>query len=130
MRQGPAFLALTSTLSLLPSLFGGCRPGFCVCGHCRVEHPADVHILQLKFSQVTGSQQVRRCVLAPLCIVSEVQRFCRLVLGPAALELPRTGNTLEMRTVVSWWSKQRLGKNFQTQSILEKRGFIDNEGLR
>ena len=62
-------------------------------------------------------------------MVSVVQRFCRAALGPAALELLRTGNTLEMRTTVLWQSKQRLEKNFQTQSILEKREFIENEGL-
>ena len=52
-----------------------------------------------------------------------------MALGPAALELLKTGNTLEMRTTVLWQSKQRLEKNFQTQSILEKREFIENEGL-
>ena len=75
-----------------------------------------------------GSQQVGWYVPAPHCMVSVVQRFCRVALGPGALEL-RTGNTLEMRTTVLWQSKQRLEKNFQTQSILEKREFIENKGL-
>lgn len=45
------------------------------------------------------SQQVRRYVLAQHCIVSIVQWFCSVVLGPVALELIRKGNMLEMQTI-------------------------------